>query len=156
MIEIVKAKEEYITELGDLWMGFMRFHANMDPVYEPPDGAIHVYVDEYLRPAMTEKNSLVLAALDGQQVVGYSYSVIVEPHKLNKREKYGKIHDMFIAARYRRGGIGMRMFSEIAKWFHSNDINRIELDVMVRNQAASSFWEKLGFTDLNRTLYRNI
>jgi GNAT superfamily N-acetyltransferase len=156
MIEIVIANEEHITELGDLWMGFMRFHANIDPVYEPSDGAITIFVDEYLRPAMTEKNSLVLVALDGQRVVGYSYSIIVEPHKLNKREKYGKIHDMFIAALYRRRGIGVRMFNEITKWFHSNNMNRIELDVMIRNQSASSFWGKLGFTDLSRTLYRNI
>jgi len=154
MIDVIKAKEQHIPELGDLWMEFMRFHQNMDPVYKPPDDAIPIFINEYLRPAMATENSLVLVALDGERVVGYSYSFIVDPHKLNKREKYGNIHDMLITAEYRRKGIATRMFSGITNWFHSNNINRIELDVMTRNQAASSFWEKLGFTDLNRTLYK--
>ncbi|MEE8418858.1 MAG: GNAT family N-acetyltransferase, partial [Dehalococcoidales bacterium] len=110
----------------------------------------------YLRPAMEAENSLVLVALEGELVVGYSYSFIVEPSSLNKRERYGNIHDMFITTQYRRKGIANIMFSEITNWFHSNNINRVELDVITQNQGASSFWEKLGFKDLNRTLYRQI
>jgi ribosomal protein S18 acetylase RimI-like enzyme len=45
------------------------------------------------------------------------------------------------------------MLAEIMKWFHSNDIHRIELDVIVQNQIASSFWEKHGFRDFKRVLY---
>ncbi|MFC1953510.1 GNAT family N-acetyltransferase [Chloroflexota bacterium] len=156
MIEIVKAEEKHIPEIGDLWIEFMRFHADMDSVYQPPDDSIPIFIGEYLQPAMSDKNSLVLVALDGEQIIGYSYSLITEPHKLNNREKYGSIHDMFIVSPYRRSGIGMKMFNEIIKWFTFNNIKRIELDVMTQNQTASSFWEKLGFKDLNRTIIRQI
>ena len=156
MIRIDVAKEHHITDLGNLWMEFMRFSQDIEPIHEPQDDSIPIYINEHLRPAMETGNSLVLVALDGEQVVGYSYSFIVEPSDLVKREKYGIIHDMFITAQYRRKGIAKTMFSEITKWFHSNNINRVELDVITQNHMASSFWEKLGFIDLNRTLYRQL
>ena len=156
MVEITEALEDHIEQIGELWMDFMLYHADMDAVYEPPENSILVFIDGFLRPAMEDDNSLVLVALHGEKAVGYSYSLIVPPHKLNKREKYGLIHDMFIARHHRRSGIGKELFAEIVRWFKSKGIHRIELDVMTLNHTASNFWEKMGFTDLNRTVVRQI
>src|SRR4030042_2729161 len=124
-IEITRANEQHIPALGDLWMEFMRFSQNIEAIHEPKDDAIPVYINEYLLPAMEAEDSLVLVALDGEQVVGYSYSLIVGPFNLVKREKYGIIHDMFITAQYRRMGIAKILFNEIIKWLNSNGINRV-------------------------------
>jgi len=153
-IQIVKAKEEHVTDLGNLWMEFMRHSHDIDPVFTPRDGAIPVFIREYLRPAMEAKNSLVLVALDDEKVAGYSYSLITVTSNLEARAQYGCIHDLFITATHRRKGIGGRMVAEIMKWFHSNDIHRVELDVLAQNQIASSFWRKQGFADFKHTLYR--
>lgn len=155
-IQIIRAKKEHITDLGNLWMEFMRYSQNVDPVFTPQDGAIPVFIREYLRPAMAAKNSLVLAALDEEKAIGYSYSRINETTILKDRAKYGCIHDLFITATYRRKGIGDRMVSEIMKWFRLNDIHRIELDVLTQNQVASSFWRKQGFVDFKYTLCRQL
>lgn len=155
-VEIVKANEHYITELGNLWMEFMRYSRDIDPVFTPQDGSIPIFIKEYLRPAMEAENSLVLVALDDGNVVGYSYSLINETSNLEDRAKYGCIHDLFISVARRREGIGENMLAEIMKWFHSNDIHRVELDVIAQNQVASSFWEKHGFRDFKRTLYRHL
>jgi GNAT superfamily N-acetyltransferase len=114
-IKIIKANEQHIPELGDLWMEFMCFSQNIEPIHEPKDDAIPIYINEYLRPSMEAEDRLVLVALDGERVVGYSYSFIVKPSNLVKREKYGIIHDMFITAQYRRVGIGKILFNEIIK-----------------------------------------
>jgi ribosomal protein S18 acetylase RimI-like enzyme len=71
-----------------------------------------------------------------------------------KRKKYGYVHDVFITASYRRRGIGEKMYAKILEWFHSKDIDRVELQVIARNQVAYSFWKKHGFTDFQNTLYR--
>lgn len=155
-MEIVTAKEHHISEIGRLWLEFMRFSQDTDPIFTPQDGTIPIFIDEYLRPAMEAENSLVLVALDEGKVVGYSYSLINKPSNLEKREKYGCVHDVFITREYRRKGIGEMMFNEIMNWFQSNDVHRVELDVIAQNQVASSFWEKHGFTDFKRTLFRNI
>ncbi len=156
MIEIVRAKEEHEQELGNLWMEFMRFSQDIDPIHSPKDDAVSTFIEEYLRPAMKAENSLVLVALDERRAVGYSYSLICEPVNLVKREKYGCIHDVYISAVQRRKGIGEKMLGEIMKWFRSRHIERVELDVMAQNQVASSFWEKHGFMDFQRTLCRRI
>ena len=156
MIEIVRAEEQHEQQLGDLWMDWMRFHLDIEPIDAPKDGSIPVFIDKYLRPAMQAEGSLVLVALDEGKVIGYSYSFIVVPHELTKREEYGLIHDMIIAAAHRRKGAGDRMLAEINRWFRANNIGRVELDVMARNQVSSSFWRKNGFADFRYTLFRQL
>ena len=85
MIEIAKAKEQHIIEIGNLWMEFMRFSQDINSVFTPQDGAITLFINEYLRPAMGAKNSLVLVALEDKKVVGYSYSLINEISNLADR-----------------------------------------------------------------------
>lgn len=155
-IEISKANEQHIPSLGKLWMEFMHYSQKIEAIHEPEDNAIPIYINDYLRPAMESEDSLVLAALVENEAVGYAYSFITKRSNLVKRKRYGIIHDMFITSQYRRAGIGRLLYNEIITWFTSNDIDRIELDVMTRNQMAASFWEKLGFADLNRTLFRQI
>jgi ribosomal protein S18 acetylase RimI-like enzyme len=46
------------------------------------------------------------------------------------------------------------LFDEIMKWFHTLDIDRVELDVIVGNYLANKFWKKQGFTDHTRRLYK--
>ena len=156
MIEITKADEPHIPELGNLWMEFMLYSQSIDEIYAPADDSIPLFIKDYLRPAMEAENSLVLVALDGGRAVGYSYSLIKEPSDLNTRDKWGCIHDMFVTSEYRNRGIGKQLYSEILRWFHSNGISRVELEVITQNIPAVSFWEKHGFIDQSRNLYRNI
>jgi len=155
-MEIIRATEDHVSDIGKLWLEFMRFSQYIDPIFKPQDSTIPLFINEYLRPAIEAENSLVLVAIDEGKVIGYSYSLISDPSNLVKRGKYGNIHDLFITASHRRKGIGEMMFVEIMKWFQSNNIDRVELDVITQNQIASSFWEKHGFTNFKSTLYRNI
>jgi GNAT superfamily N-acetyltransferase len=156
MIKIVKAEERHVPDICKLWLEFMRFSEDIDPIFEPRDGAMMVFEKEYLRPFMKLENSLILVSLDGEKVVGYSYSLISDLSKLEKRKQYGCVHDFFINADYRRRGIGEKMYAEILNWFHSRNINRIELQVIAKNEAACSFWRKHGYGDFEHTWYRQI
>ena len=156
MIEIVNAEESHVTDICILWLEFMQYSEDIDPIFAIREGIIPVFEKEYLCPAMKAENSLVLVALDRNHVVGYSYSLILEPGNLNKRKKYGCIHDLFITKDYRRRRIGEKMYDEILKWFHSEGIYRVELQVIVKNKAAVSFWRKYGYMDFQNTLCRQI
>jgi len=114
------------------------------------------FEEEQVRRLMKTEDGLVLVALDKGQVVGYSLSEINEPPKGSKRDKYGYISHMAVTASYRRRGIGEKMLDEIMKWFHSKNIDRVELGITAKNQVAYSFWEKHGFTAYLHTLYRQI
>ena len=153
-IEIVRANENHVPEIANLWMEFMLYTRYVDPIFAPQDDMIPIFIKEYLRPAIEAKNSLILVALVKGKVAGYSYSLINEPSNIQDRPIHGCIHDMFITVKHRRKGIGENMLVEIIKWFTSRDIQRIELDVLAQNKIATSFWEKQGFTDFQRTVYR--
>jgi ribosomal protein S18 acetylase RimI-like enzyme len=154
MIEIVKAEEHHVSDICKLWLEFMQFSQDIDPIFAPRDGAIPVFEKQELRPFMKSENNLVLVAIDGEKVVGYSFSLINEPGNLVKRKKFGYIHDLFITKSYRRRGIGEKMYDEILKWFHAKDIDRVELQLIAKNQMAYSFWRKHGYMDFQNTLYR--
>jgi ribosomal protein S18 acetylase RimI-like enzyme len=156
MIKIIKAEERHISDICKLWLEFMRFSEDIDPIFAPCDGAIPVFEKQELRPIMKSENNLVLVAIDGEKVVGYSFSLINKTSGLEKRKKFGYVHDLFITKSYRRRGIGEKMYAEILKWFHSKDINRVELQVIVKNQMANSFWRKQGYMDFQNTLYKKI
>ncbi len=157
VIEIVKAEEKHMPDIGKLWMEFMKYSEDINHIFAPREGTIPVFIEKHLRPAMNSENSQVMVALDGNQVVGYSYSMINEPAAdLDKRNKYGYVHDLFITDTYRHQGIGEKMFDEILKWFRSQKIHRVELGVIVGNRPADSFWKKHGFIDYVHTLYKQI
>jgi ribosomal protein S18 acetylase RimI-like enzyme len=156
MIEIVKAEEKHMAEIGQLWWEFILFHQDIDPIYTSLDGAIPGFIENHLRHFMESEDGLVLVAVDGKKVVGYSLSEI---HRISpglKRDKYGYIDDMAVTLNYRRKGIGEMMFTEIMRWFRSKDIRRLELGTLAKNVVANSFWQKQGFTVYRYTLYKNI
>ena len=156
MIEIVKAEEKHIAEIGQLWWEFILFHQDIDPIYTSLDGAIPGFIENHLRHFMESEDGLVLVAVDGKKVVGYSLSEI---HRISpglKRDKYGYIDDMAVTLNYRRKGIGEMMFTEIMNWFRAKDIRRLELGTLAKNVVANSFWQKQGFTVYRYTLYKNI
>ena len=105
---------------------------------------------------MASDKGLVLVALDGDEVIGYSISEIKDPPRGSTRTEYGYIHHMAITEKYRHTGVGEKMFNEILKWFKSKGMGRIELDITSKNYVSSSFWGKFGFKEYVRTLYLDV
>jgi ribosomal protein S18 acetylase RimI-like enzyme len=156
MIKIIRAKERHISAIGKLWLEFIRFHQDIDPIFTPRDGALPGFVEHHLRRFIKSKDGLVLVALEGEQAVGFSLSEIKGPMEGYHLDRFGYVDTLAVMASYRRRGIGEKMFDEIMKWFHSKNIDRVELEITTRNHLASSFWAKHGFTDYMRKLYRQI
>jgi len=156
MIEIVRAEERHVSDIDKLFLEFILFHQDIDPIFTPRDDAVPGFEEELVRRLMKSPDGLVLVALDGEQVIGYSLSEIEEPPKGLKRDKYGYVHNIAVTAGYRRRGVAEKMLGEILKWFQSKNVERVELEITTRNQVAYSFWGKQGFTEYMRKLYRRI
>jgi len=156
MIEIVRAEERHVSDIDKLFLEFILFHQDIDPIFTPRDDAVPGFEEELVRRLMKSPDGLVLVALDGEQVIGYSLSEIEEPPKGLKRDKYGYVHNIAVTAGYRRRGVAEKMLGEIIKWFQSRNIERVELEITTKNQVASSFWGKQGFAEYMRKLYRRI
>ena len=156
MIEIIRAEKQHVADIGKLWLEFIRFHQDIDPIFTLLDNAPSGFEKEMVRRLMKSPDGLVLVALDKEQAVGYSLAEIQGPSKGLKRDHYGYVHHIAVTAKYRRQSIAEKMLGEIMKWFRSKNVERFELDITTKNQTAYSFWEKHGFTDYMRKLYRSI
>lgn len=156
MISIVKAEEKHIPEIDELWLEFMHFHQEIDKVFTVRDGAIPEFENDVVLRLMKSEEGLVLVALDEGRVIGFSLSEIRGPAKVYKLEKFGAIDTVAVTSSYRRRGVGEAILREILDWFHSRNIDRVELEVLARNPVSNSFWKKQGFMDYRYRLVRNI
>jgi len=156
MIEVVRAEEHHVSDIGRLWWEFIQFHEEIDTWFTPREGSIPGFqkhlVDRFMRP----ENGLVLVALDNRKVVGYSLSEVREPSPGMKQQRWGYIDQLAVTAGYRRKGVGQKMFVEILAWLKSKGVNRVELEVTAQNAIGYAFWRKHGFQDYMHRLYLEI
>ena len=145
-MEILCAQESHVPQVMDLWKEFMNHHAPIDyrfPLRE--DAAANM--EKHLREVMKSEDTLVIVAVEGDEVRGYSIAEIDRRAPLFQRQTYGTISDMAVKGPFRRNGIGERMFDEVLKWYASRGIDEIELSVDAKNEIGKAFWRKHGFED---------
>ena len=79
----------------------------------------------------------VLLDSDKADYVGYCLSSI--------EATLGEIESIFIEKEYRKFGLGDKMMNNALKWFESNGIKNIEINVVYANDEALPFYERHGF-----------
>jgi len=151
-MEIIEASGKHIPEIVELWKEFMDFHQEIEPAAKRGEEG-HIAFEKYLRDSIQAEDFQVLVAQDDNEVSGFSISQISKPLPVYEQEDYGLISTIAVKAGYRRKGIGELLLSKIFGWFDSRNVDRIELNVMARNQIGYSFWKKHGFTDYVHRLY---
>jgi ribosomal protein S18 acetylase RimI-like enzyme len=156
MVTITRASENHVASIGQLWLEFMWHHQQIDPIFEPRENSVPGFEEYEVRRLMNSSAGLVLVALDGNRVVGFSLSEIHEPMQGYKLDRFGIISTMAVTADYRHQHVGENMVQEIYQWFRAENIKRVEIEVLVGNQIGDSFWRKQGFTDHRYRLFRTI
>ncbi|UCH43761.1 MAG: GNAT family N-acetyltransferase [Dehalococcoidales bacterium] len=151
-MDVILATDSHVPEIIDLWKEFMDFHKDIDPRF-PIRGDAPLEWKKHLRGLMQSENVLILVAIDENQMVGFSISLINRYTPIWKREFYGAIDSIAVKSEYRRQGIGEQLLVKIFEWFESLKIDRIEVSVAARNQVGYSFWKKHGFQDYTHRLY---
>ena len=62
-----------------------------------------------------------------------------------KRNKHSVYLVIGILAQYRGLGIGTKLFEQLEKWAKEQNIHRLELTVVTRNEAGLRLYKKMGF-----------
>ena len=94
-----------------------------------------------IRDILSRDNQTILVALKDDQLVGY-IAGYGGRYKRNRQTVYiiTGILQVFTSQ-----GIGTRLFQELEQWAREKRIHRLELSVMVHNEAALSLYGKMGF-----------
>lgn len=81
----------------------------------------------------------------GEEITGFAHgSIRLTPDYLGNK-KIGVITHIHLKEQYRGRGTGEKLVEELEKWFETQDVHSIELQVVGRNTPAMGFWEKLGY-----------
>ena len=88
-----------------------------------------------------EKSSTILIAEENGVVVGYLFAV--GGHQT--RAKHSVYIVVGIEENYRGKGVGASLFRKLEEWAKQQNIHRLELTVMVHNNAGIALYKKMGF-----------
>jgi ribosomal protein S18 acetylase RimI-like enzyme len=90
----------------------------------------------------------VWVAQDGKRLV--AYLVLTFNYDLEFGGLEGIITELFVAARWRRLGIGQRLIDVARSFCHKSGIATLELQVSRDNRKARAFYKSLGFREFRR------
>ena len=97
-----------------------------------------------LRKAYDEgKDGMFIWEIKGN-VVGWSWLKIHE-NEFFKEGGYGEVIEIYVTPEWRRKGIGKTMMTHAHDWFKEKGINTVRVETAVSNQAAMTFYKKLGY-----------
>lgn len=80
------------------------------------------------------------------------YAILTYNYDLEFGGTEGMMTDLYVAARYRRRGLGAQVISAISEFCREAGIAAIELQVSRGNRAARSFYRALGFKAWDRVV----
>jgi len=86
-------------------------------------------------------NQTIFVAENDGQLIGY-LAAYGGKYKRNRQTAYIITG---ILQGFTSQGIGTRLFEEMERWAKRKDIHRLELNVMVHNEAALALYRKMGF-----------
>jgi ribosomal protein S18 acetylase RimI-like enzyme len=101
--------------------------------------------ERYLASQLGRRETVMLAAFAGEQVVGYAYGSLQPRDWVRLLDPCGELHDLFVAEAARRQGLATRLVEETLQRFDALGAPRVVLSAAWRNPAAQQFFERLGF-----------
>jgi ribosomal protein S18 acetylase RimI-like enzyme len=142
------ARQDELDAIGALW-GEMYAHQQASGMMLPlRDDAVEIWKRQ-VADRLDSAVSVVLVAEDGAQMgpCGFlaaqvkrlpAYLAAVNP-------KVGFVSEVYVRPAARRRRVGQALVQAAFEWFRRAQVGSIELHVLVKNDAAQTFWRELGF-----------
>ncbi|SDM64522.1 GNAT family N-acetyltransferase [Bacillus sp. OK048] len=87
------------------------------------------------------ENSTILIAEEENQLIGYLIAIGGNA----KRNQHSVYLVIGILIQYRGLGVGTKLFEQLEKWAKDQNVHRLELTVVTRNEAGLRLYKKMGF-----------
>lgn len=120
------------------------FHATYDALLGAPkvdELVATLFSPAALKTRMANKNAEFLVADDGKEIGGIGYAAMSA-----EMTKTVTLHLLYVRPSLQREGIGRDIFAELETCFPDAEIMRLEVEP--RNEAAITFYRRLGFSDV--------
>ncbi len=102
-------------------------------------------IDEYEASLNDEEeDAYLIVAEDSGTLIGFAF-FLVEDELLEDPKEQVYVQDLMVTASRRRSGIGTRIMQEIRSLMFNRGIRKMDLQVLVGNEAAIEFYRAQGF-----------
>ena len=111
--------------------------------------------DEYeITTLFNSDNELCLVAEADEKILGFALGTTVEKH--NSPWKYGYLIWLGVRTDAQKGQVGNKLFKEIKRRMKEQGARMIIIDTSADNEAALSFFQKVGFKDRQEHLFLSL
>ncbi len=129
------------------------YHATLHTDWQPRPGWQEGSA-EWLSGAAGSSNDYFFAvayplAPDGRELLDHPAGYIIGSFHyeapLFVQHRFGYIADLWSEEAYRTAGVGNQLLAKAYEWFKEQGVNRVQIEVDVKNPGGQKFWEKAGF-----------
>jgi ribosomal protein S18 acetylase RimI-like enzyme len=144
-MNVRRARVEDLHEVGKLAGGLVRLHESFDA-----DRFLHIDNPEagyewFLKGELADKESCVMVAEDGGEILGYTYSTLEDRDWNALLDACAHLHDIFVRDDARARGVGDALLAGTLAELARVGAPRVVLSTAVKNEGAQRFFERHGF-----------
>jgi RimJ/RimL family protein N-acetyltransferase len=134
-----------LPRIAEMAGELVRMHHAVDPArFLLPERVEEGYA-WWLERELAREGAVVLLATMSDEIVGYAYGTREGRDWNALLDEHGAIHDVFVAAKARRGGAGRQLVNGMIDELTRRGAPRIVLSTMIANEPAQKLFAVCGF-----------
>lgn len=146
-----------IEQLVGLMTRMYDYHTTLHPDWRTRQGWQQGSQQWLSRSAGSEDWFVALVyPTDSEVACGYLLASFHYEAPLFIQNRYGYIADLWLNEEYRGQGAAELLLEKAYAWFRQQGVERLQLEVDIRNERAYAFWQKQGFEDFQMVMRRNL
>jgi ribosomal protein S18 acetylase RimI-like enzyme len=159
MSEDIRIREAALDDraaIGRLWQEMMEFHKAYDARFRhmKPD-ALDIWL-QHLDECMADAEHIILVADAGGELSGFAMARPGEDPPVFDVPRHVFVTNFSVTAKWRRRGVGHRLFEAVAEHASERGFDDIRLSVAADNPISNAFWREMGFEPHAVHMHKNL
>ena len=144
-ISIRMTEPDDLPAVSNLWGKYMDYHHGLGLAFEGPPDASSAWLNSFER-TLGRFSFLWVAVGDGN-ILGFLLARLKRTPSYLGGVMVGEISDLYVDQTFRHLGLGMLLVRTATNYLKSQGVPSIEVQVLMNNEGALTFWRKFGFRD---------
>ncbi len=156
-VNIRKATARDYKALCELFNEVDALHRGRLPgIFQKPSGPVRKY-DHYWGLITDENVGLFIAEVE-RKVIGFVQAIVIDTPNIPVlvRRYYAIIDSIGVKEDFQQHGIGQALMDRLHEWVNEKGATSVEVNIYNFNEAAITFYEKLGYKTLTRRMSRDL